>query len=84
MVQIKVCGTIPPCANCKRAGAQAHKAEERFPGLVEVLKLGALGPEAEQYGLMTTPLVVGDLAKFGGLAPGKENLLGALREVGLP
>ena len=58
MVQIKVFGTIPPCANCKRAEAQAHKAAERFPGLVEVLKLDALGPEAEQYGLMTTPLVV--------------------------
>ena len=58
MVQIKVFGTIPPCANCKRAEAQAHKAAEWFPGLVEVLKLDALGPEAERYGLMTTPLVV--------------------------
>ena len=58
MLQIKVFGTTPPCANCKRAEAQAQQAAERFPGRVEVVKLDALGPEAEQYGLMTTPMVV--------------------------
>ena len=58
MLQIKVFGTTPPCANCKRAEAQAEKAAEQFPGQVEVVKLDALGPEAEPYGLMTTPLVV--------------------------
>jgi hypothetical protein len=58
MIEIKVFGTTPPCANCKRAEVQAEKAAEQFPGQVEVVKLDALGPEAEQYGLMTTPLVV--------------------------
>ena len=58
MIQIKVFGTTPPCANCKRAEAQAEKAAERFPGQIKVVKLDALGQEAEQYGLMTTPLVV--------------------------
>ena len=58
MLQIKVFGTTPPCANCKRAEAQAQKAAEQFPGQVEVIKLDARGPEAEPYGLMTTPLVV--------------------------
>ncbi|MCD4803960.1 MAG: thioredoxin family protein [Anaerolineales bacterium] len=58
MLQIKVFGTKPPCANCKRAEAQAQKAAERFPGQVEVIKLDALGAEAEKFGLMTTPLVV--------------------------
>jgi thiol-disulfide isomerase/thioredoxin len=58
MLQIKVFGTTPPCANCKRAEAHAQKAAERFPDQVEVIKLDALGPEAEAYGLMTTPVVV--------------------------
>ena len=58
MIQIKVFGTIPACANCKRAEKQALEAAERFPGQVEVVKLDALGPEAEAYGIMTTPLVV--------------------------
>jgi protein-disulfide isomerase len=58
MLQIKVFGTTPPCANCKRAEAQAKKAADRFPDQVEVIKLDALGPEGEQYGVMTTPLVV--------------------------
>jgi thiol-disulfide isomerase/thioredoxin len=59
MLQIKVFGTTPPCANCKRAEVQAEKAAEQFPRQVEVVKLDALGPEAEQYGVvMTTPMVV--------------------------
>ena len=47
MLQIKVFGTTPSCANCKRAEAQAREAAGRFPDQVEVLKLDALGPEAE-------------------------------------
>ena len=58
MLQIKVFGTTPPCANCKRAEAQAQKAAGQFSGQVEVVKLDALGPEAEAYGLVVTPMVV--------------------------
>ena len=58
MLQIKVFGTTPPCANCMRAEKQAIKAAEQFPGRVEVVKLDALGPEAGAYGLMVTPMVV--------------------------
>jgi disulfide oxidoreductase YuzD len=58
MLQVKVFGTTPPCANCMRAEKQAQRAAEQFPGRVEVVKLDAMGPEAEPYGLMSTPLVV--------------------------
>lgn len=58
MLQIKVFGTTPPCANCKRAEREARKAAEQFPGQVEVVHLDALGPEAARYGLMVTPVVV--------------------------
>jgi thiol-disulfide isomerase/thioredoxin len=58
MLQVKVFGTTPPCAKCKRAEAQAQKAAEQFPGQVEVVKLDALGSESEQYGIVTTPMVV--------------------------
>jgi thiol-disulfide isomerase/thioredoxin len=58
MLTIKVFGTTPPCANCKRAEKHAQRAAGAFPDQVEVVKLDALGPEAEAYGLMTTPLVV--------------------------
>ena len=58
MLTIKVFGTTPPCANCKRAEREARKAAERFPDQVEVLHLDALGPEAQAYGLMVTPVVV--------------------------
>ena len=58
MLQVKVFGTSPPCANCRRAKTEAQEAATRFPGQVEVVELDALGSEAEQYGLLTTPLVV--------------------------
>ena len=58
MLQIKVFGTTPPCVNCQRAEREARKAAEEFPGQVEVLHLDALGPEAQQYGLMVTPVIV--------------------------
>jgi hypothetical protein len=58
MLQIKVFGTTPPCANCKRAEREARKAADKYPGQVEVVHLDALGPEAQQYGLMVTPVVV--------------------------
>ena len=58
MIQIKVFGPTPACATCKRAEKQAREAAQRFPGQVEVVKLDALGPEAEAYGIMSTPMVV--------------------------
>jgi hypothetical protein len=71
MLQIKVFGTTPPCANCKRAEREALKAAEQFPGQVEVVHLDALGPEAAQYGLMVTPMVVigDDIVSRGRVAP---------------
>jgi disulfide oxidoreductase YuzD len=74
MIQIKVFGTTPPCANCKRAEKQAQKAAEQFPEQVEVLHLDALGPEADQYGLFTTPLVVVDdeVVGRGKIVPAKK------------
>ena len=60
MVTVKVLGTTPPCAKCKRAEREARKAAEQFPGRVDVLKLDALGPEAEPYGLIVTPTLVID------------------------
>jgi protein-disulfide isomerase len=58
MLQVKVFGTTPPCANCKRAEKQARAAAAQFLGQVEVVKLDAMGPEADAYGIMSTPLVV--------------------------
>ncbi|MBN1583435.1 MAG: thioredoxin family protein [Anaerolineae bacterium] len=58
MLRIQVFGTTPPCANCKRAEQQAQMAAEQFPGQVEVIKLDAMGPEADAYGIMSTPLIV--------------------------
>jgi len=58
MITIKIFGTTPPCATCKRAEQEAQEAASRFPGQVDVLKLDALGPEADKYGMMVTPTVV--------------------------
>jgi thiol-disulfide isomerase/thioredoxin len=81
MLRIKVFGTTPPCANCKRAEAEAQKAAAQFPGQVEVVKLDALGPEAEAYGIVSTPLVVLDdeVVGVGRVVPAPK-LVAALRK----
>jgi len=80
MLQIKVFGTTPPCASCKRAKRYAEEAADQFP----VVELDALGPEAEQYGLMTTPIVVvGDEVVGKGKAVPAERLTSIIRsEIG--
>jgi disulfide oxidoreductase YuzD len=81
MLQIKVFGPTPPCANCRRAEAQARAAAAEFPDQVEVLKLDAMGPEADAYGMMMTPLVViGDeVVGSGKVIPAKQ-LTAMIRE----
>lgn len=71
MLQVQVFGPTPPCANCKRAEELARKAAARFPGQVEVVKLDALGPEADKYGIISTPLVVvgGEVVGMGKVVP---------------
>ena len=85
MLQIKVFGTTPPCANCLRAEKQARAAAAAFGDQVEVVvHTGPGDPEWEQYAINNAPaLVVGDLVKFVGLAPSKASLIGALREAGM-
>jgi len=81
VVQIKVFGTTPPCANCKRAEEQARKAAAQFPGRVEVLKLDAMGPEADAYGIMSTPLVVvGDEVVGRGKVVPAQQLAGVIKQ----
>lgn len=82
MVTIKVFGPTPPCAKCKRAEREARKAAEQFPGQVEAVKLDALGPEAEAYGLMVTPTVVIDDEIIGtGKVVPAEQLAARIRRV---
>ena len=85
MLQIKVFGTTPPCANCARAEAQARTATARFPGQIEIVyQTGPGDPEWKHYAIYNAPApLIGDLVKPVGLAPGKESLIGALREAGL-
>jgi len=49
MLQIKVFGTTPPCANCKRAEKQALQAIGNAPALVvgDLVKFVGLAPSKE-------------------------------------
>jgi len=58
VIEVKVFGSEPPCAQCKKAEEQAKKAAEKFPGQVSVAKYSALLPEALELGLLMTPAVV--------------------------
>jgi hypothetical protein len=69
-----VFGTTPPCANCKRAEREALKAAQQFPDQVTVVHLDALGPEAQEYGLMVTPMVIvgEDVVGTGKVVPARK------------
>jgi protein-disulfide isomerase len=58
VIEVKVYGSVPPCAKCKRTEEAARKAAAKFPGRVKVEKLSALSPEGLQLGLLATPAVV--------------------------
>ena len=76
MLQIKVFGPIPPCANCMRAEKQARKAAEQFGGRVQVVHLNAMGPDATHYGVMVTPtVVVGEQVVSSGKAMPADKLI---------
>jgi protein-disulfide isomerase len=82
MVTVKIFGTTPPCAKCKRAEREARKAAEEFPGQVEVQKLDALGREAEAFGMIVTPTVVvnGEVVGSGRVVPA-ERLVAHIRSM---
>ena len=74
MVTIKIFGPTPPCAKCKRAEREARKAAEQFKGQIEVVKLDALGPEADAYGMIITPTVVvnDEIVGSGKIVPARD------------
>jgi disulfide oxidoreductase YuzD len=73
MITLKVFGTIPPCANCKRAEREAEKAAAQFPNQVDVVKLDVMSEEAQEYGLVMTPMIVVDdeVVSSGKVMPAK-------------
>lgn len=81
MATIKIFGSTPPCAKCKKAEEIAHRVAERFPGRVTVEKHDALGPEADIYGIMITPAtVIDDTVVATGKLVSEEQLEKLLRD----
>jgi len=58
MIQVKIFGTVPPCAKCKEMERRAQNVAARYPGKVEVAKFDALSAEGDKYTVMSTPTVV--------------------------
>ena len=61
MIQVKIFGTIPPCAKCKEIEKRARNVANKYPKRVGVAKFDALSEEGDKYGIMSTPtLIVND------------------------
>ena len=58
MTEVKIFGTTPPCAKCKKAEEMAQKAAQKFSGQVKVEKFDALSDEGNKYSIMLTPTIV--------------------------
>lgn len=75
MITVKVFGTTPPCAKCKELTRRATKVAEKYPGQIEIIKLDALSPEGDRYGIMMTPtLVINDQVVSIGKLPSEADI----------
>lgn len=73
-VKIKIFGTTPPCARCKKTEGIAREVASRL-GSVEVEKFDVLSKEADKYGIMMSPtVVVMEKVAFVGKVPTEEEL----------
>jgi hypothetical protein len=84
-VRIEAFVSVPPCSGGVAVRRLLEEIEAEYGDQVEILyHTGPGDKEWADYAIGNAPaLVVGDLVKFVGLAPSKESLVGALREVGL-
>jgi hypothetical protein len=58
LMEVKVFGSVPPCATCKRVEEVARKTAAKFAGQVTVTKYPARSPEGLTAGFTATPAVV--------------------------
>jgi protein-disulfide isomerase len=58
LIEVKIFGGEPPCADCKRTEQEAKKAAAKFPGQVTVAKYAASSPEGLELELLMTPAVI--------------------------
>ena len=58
MITVKIFGSTPPCAKCKKLKAVAKALAQKYPGKVEVVELPAMSPEGDKYGVVLTPTTV--------------------------
>ena len=58
MIQVRIFGTTPPCAECKDMERRALNVANKYPATVNVAKFDALSEEGDKYGIMLTPTVV--------------------------
>ena len=84
-IKIEAFVSIPPCSGGVAVKRLLAEIEADYGDKVEIVYHTRRGdPTWEDYTITNAPgLVVGDLAKFVGLAPTKEALVGALREADL-
>ena len=78
--KIKVFGTTPPCARCKKAEQIVREVASEL-GNVEVEKFDVFSKEAGKYGILIPPtVVVGEKVVFMGKVPTKEELTKAIHK----
>jgi glutaredoxin len=82
LIEVKIFGSEPPCAYCKRTEEAAKRAAAKFaPGEVSVKKHAANSPEAAGAGFTSTPaVVVNGKVVSQGRVPDESELEGIFRQ----
>ncbi|HHX42515.1 MAG TPA: hypothetical protein GX714_00810 [Chloroflexi bacterium] len=83
-VKIEAFLSIPPCSGGVAVRRILQRAQNEFGDRIEVIVHTGRDAVWDENRITTAPaLVIGDLARFVGLAPSYQSLVAALREAGL-
>ena len=75
MIEVKVFGTIPPCAKCKELTKRAKKVAEKYPGTISVTHHDSFSDEGDKYEIIMTPtLVINDKIVSIGKVPNESDI----------
>ncbi len=79
MLEIKIFGSMPPCAKCKKVEEVVKKVVEEYNGDIFVKKYEPTSDRADEYGIMMTPaVVVGDILVSSGAIPKEKGIKKAI------
>ncbi len=59
-MQVTLIASEPPCDKCLASDAMMKRILDKFPGQIDYRKISVFDEEAEEYGVVMTPMLIAD------------------------